>query len=282
MSWTDATTVKLHLQAFSVDSLDVRFLPIILSGTDVVQLPHNTLADGSFTLHSMLAAEPSGPVDVTLTGTSWQTTGADAALPLSLVVAAADPPTSRYIEGVDYAVEDETARIKRIDSGAISSGATVKVWLLPLTAFVEGSDFELDTTSGQINRLDTGDLPDPARVYASYSTNASGASEALIGQAITEAERKILDHLRDGYDASSTDEGLTIGATELTLSILCDDLAMRALTGVGDPAADDRARRFMDLAVRFHQRAIATLSRFLKAPLPSVSTPQGNTSSAIW
>jgi hypothetical protein len=282
MGWTDATTVKLHLQAFSVDALAVPFHPVVFEGTEAVQLPHNTLAEGSVRVHAMLADNPVGPLELTLSGSSYSPLGYDACMPSSVVVAADDPPMIRYVEGLDYAVDDGSAKIKRLEGGAIPSGATVQVWLLPLTPFTEDIDFDVEHAEGLISRTAVSDLPDPARVLVSYSTSASGASGALIGQAIKEAESKITDRLRDGFDASSSDDGLVIGATELTIAILCDDLALRSLTGVGDNSADDRAKRFMELAVRYHERATSTLSRYLKAPLPASATVQSNSAPAGW
>lgn len=282
MAWTDANTIKLHLQALSVDSLAVLFHPCLLSGTDAVQLPHGSLASGSVHLYALRANEPSGPTPLTLTGESWYATGVDACAPGSVILAPSDPPLTSYIEGEDYAVLDDTAQVKRIASGAIGSGDTVQVWLLPLVTFTEGVDFEVDYAAGTITRIVTGSLPDSARVLVSYATLAAGASDALIGQAISEAEAKILDRLRDGYSESSTDDGLVIGATELTLSQLCDDLALRTLSSVGDASADDRARRFMELSTRFRERATTTLSKFLKQPLPSAPSLQSNTPPLTW
>jgi len=282
MAWTDADTIKLHLQAFSVDSLEVRFLPYVLSGTDAIQLPHGTLSSGSVRVYALLVTDPAGPVPLTLTGESWFATGYDAAMPASIVLASSDPPLTRFLEGEDFAVLDESAQVKRIAGGAIGSGDTVQAWLIPLELFTEDVDYEVDYAAGTVTRIVTGGLPDPARVMISYSTNAAGATDALIGQAISEAESKILDRLRDGYSESSTDDGLVIGATELTLSQLCDDLAIRSLNSIGDPSADDRARRFMELAVRFRERATTTLSKFLKQPLPSAPSLQSNTPPLTW
>jgi hypothetical protein len=282
MSWTDANTIKLHLQALSVDSLTVQFHPCVLSGTDAFQLSHGSLASGNVHLYGLRENEPTGPLPLTLTGESWYATGVDACAPGSVVIAPADPPLSPYTEDVDFAVLDESAQVKRIAAGSIGSGDTVQVWLLPLEVFVEGVDYEVDYTAGTVTRIVTGSLPDPARLLVSYSTNAAGASDALIGQSINEAESKILDRLRDGYSVTSTDDGLVIGATELTLSQICDDLALRSLSAVGDSSADDRARRFMELSIRFRERATTTLSRFLKQPLPSAPSLQPNTPPLAW
>ncbi len=276
MSWTDADTIKIHLQSFTVDSLTVKVLSLTLEGVTQQQLPHNTLLSGSVRVASQLAADPTGPVEITLTGTSWYPLGYQNILPGSVVVGNDDFPSTRYVEGADYAVKDVDGEIKRLSGSSIASGATIYVWLLPLTVYVEDQDYEVDHSAGRISRKVGSSIPDPARVLLDYQTSAAGASVALISRAITEAEEKITARLRDEYSTSSTDEGLKIGATELTLSIICDDLALRSLSGVGDPSSDDRARRFMELAVRYGQRATTTLGRFLTQPIPSSAILKNN------
>lgn len=276
MSWTDADTIKRHLQAFAIDALTVRFHPVRLEGIDPVQLPHATLASGSVALFAMQEAAPTGPEAITLTDTAWANLGTAAILPESLVLAKEALLEVRYSEGGDYAVDELNGRVKRIDGGAISSGSQLQAWYLPLTRYVENVDYSVELATGRIKRIPTGSLPDPAALLVCYSTSAAGASDELIGQAIDDAEAKIVDRLKDGYDASSTDTGLTIGASELTLALLCDDLALRALSAVGDGSADNRARRFLELSRRYEERAISTLSRFLRLPLPAASTRQAN------
>ncbi|MCB2198538.1 hypothetical protein KQI63_03985 [bacterium] len=276
MSWTEPDTIRVHLQALSIDALTVRFLPVQIQGSGAVQLPHASLASGQVKLYRIEATYPTGPVEVTLSGSGWVSLGLGPLHPKSVVLAKGWTLEDRYLEGIDYAVDEAAGSVKRLDGGTISPGATVKVWCLPLVELTEATDFEVDYTAGTIKRLPAGVLPDPTWVLVSYSTTAVGASDELIGQAISEAEAKILDRLKEGYDETSTDSGLGIGTTELTLSLLCDDMALRALAAVGDVSADDRARRFLDLSRRYEERAISTLSKFLRLPLPAVSTRQSN------
>lgn len=276
MSWTDADTIRVHLQALSVDALTVRFHPFQIAGTAAIQLPHAVLAREAVNLYRIVATYPTGPVEVTLAGTGWVSLGLGPLHPKSIVLAKGWTLEDRYIEGVDYAVDEVHGSVRRLESGSISAGATLKTWCLPLVELTEGTDYEVNYTAGTIKRLPEGDLPDPSWVLVNYTTTAAGAADELIGQAILEAEAKILDRLKDDYSASSTDTGLVIGATELTLSLLCDDMALRALAGVGDSSADNRARRFLELSRRYEERAISTLSKFLRLPLPAVSTRQSN------
>jgi hypothetical protein len=276
MSWTDADTVMTHLQAFSVDALTVRQIEVVLEGTDSVQLPHNTLDPATVQVATCAEGEPTGPASVALSGESWYPTGLGAVRSGSVVVAADGLAVQRLVLGVDYAVREEEGTIRRLPGGSIGDGETVQVWALPLTLLNDEVDYDLEAATGRIARVATGSLPDPARVLVSYATAAAGASSALVALAISEAEAKIAERLREEYSTASTEDGLVIGATELTVAQLCDDLALRALTGVGDASADDRARRYMELARRYEERASRTLSPYLRSPLPAASAPQAN------
>ena len=277
MSWTNASIIKLHMQALGIEALQVDFHPVHLYNDQILQLPHAVLAADSVKVYMLQEQQPSGPHVVTLSGTGWISLGYGPLFPQSVVLSKTWLLRDRYLEGIDFAVDETNGQVKRLDGGSISPGQEVKAWCLPIHQFTEDVDFEVDYTSGKIKRTSGGNIPDTAWLLVSYSTSAIGASDALIGQAIEEAEAKINDRLKEGYSISSSDSGLEIGTTELTLSLLCDDLALHALTGVGDASADDRARRFLELSKRYEERAVSTLSKFLRLPLPSVSTRQSNT-----
>ncbi len=266
MSWTSTTILEKHLLGFAVDGLTVPRQEVDLKGVAEAQLPHQNLLEGSVTLAMLLASTPVGPVSLTLTGTSWYPVGVGNLLRDSVVVGFDDAPTLRYTEGGDYAVDHEAGKIKRLSGSSIVSGATVKVWYLPMTVYTEDTDFHVNYAEGKVMRAVLSTIPDPARVMVSYTTNAAAGTSSLLLEAITEAEDKITARLREGYTAASDDQGLVTGATELALSIVLDALAIQTLSGT-DAGADDRAKRFMELAQRFQDKATATLARFLTQPL---------------
>lgn len=277
MSWVSAETIKLHLQALTIDALTIRFTPLRFHMGEEVQLPHAPLTEGSFAVYAMLEKKPAGPISISFSGTGWISLGVGAIAPGEVVLGDNHLLEHRYCEGVDFLVDEAQGQVKRLADGSIPLGASIKAWCMPLTTFVENVDYKVDYAAGLLIGLPEGSISEEAWLLISYSTSAIGATDSLIGKVIQEAEAKIEDRLKDGYDSTSSEEGLTIGATELTLSLLCDDLALRSLTGVGDASADDRARRFLELSHRFEERAISTLSKFIRLPLPSVSTRQSNT-----
>ncbi len=281
-SFTTLTILRNHLQAFDFDAIEVKFTPIVLQGIDEAQLPHNGLVDGSVNVYTMHENVPAGPVALTLNGETWLGTGFQAALPSSTVVAADDLPVDRYIEGLDYAVNDDSAELKRLASGSISDGGSVHAWLMALTKTVADIDYEIDSDKGTVKRLPTGSLPDPVRVYVSYQTSPARASESLLTQAIDDAEGTVIARLKPEFDETSTDHGLEQGVTELALAYVCDDLAGGVLARHGDSTSDKRAHRFMDLARRYEERALHSLTPFLRIPIPSVSRRQTNTPATTW
>ena len=103
------------------------------------------------------------------------------------------------------------------------------------------------------------------------------SADQLIGEAITEAESKILSRLKSGFTAESSDQGLITGATELTLSIICRGLATRALSD-GLPAAEGRARAWRLVAEEYERNAYATLRPFLNSPMPTAGGKGANSS----
>ncbi len=280
--FTDLATLRNHLQAFDFDAIEINFEPVVLFGTDTTQLPHNGLADDSVTVYTQQTNTPAGPVQLTLNGETWTNIGYDAILPATVVVAADEYPLQRYTEGLDYAVNEDTAQIKRLVGGLIADGGTVQVWLLPLNEVTVDVDYEIDLDRGTIARLLDSNLPDPVRVYVSYATTRARASEGLLNQAIADAEGKILARLKPEYDATSKDYGLTLGTTELALAYVCDDLAAGVLSRNSDSSSDNRARRFMELALRYEDRALHNLTPFIRLPLPTASRRQPNAPSASW
>lgn len=283
MSWTDANTVKTHLLGFAVDALKVRGVEATLEEFNPVQLTHRNLLSGSVRVAALEMSEPQGPVAISLTGTTWYPLGTTDLLPGSLTLADNSRLETLYIENVDYAVRHESGEVKRLPGSSIPEGVQIQAWFLPLNVYDWGNDYSVDHAAGTVMRVIGTSLPDPARVIVDYTTNAAASTDSLIARVITEAEDKITARLREEYSPASTDEGLKTGATELTLAMICDDLALHALETGTDASADDRARRLMDLAHRYEARAAATLARFLTQPLPSEATLLANpTTGAGW
>ncbi len=280
MSWTTVNIIKLHLQALTVGSLNVHFLPIVLEGEKKVQLPHSCIDRSSVKVFMKHYSEPKGPSSATLPETGWLTLGVDAVVPDEVIVTSDLWGTDRFSENQDFAIDYENGKISRLDGSTIGLSDTIYIWSLPLHLCTIDVDYYIDEQSGQIFLNSTGNLPEYANLFICYSTISVLASEALLERILGEAEAKIADRLKDEYTTSSTDEGLVMGSTELALSMICDDLALRTLTSVSDSSSDNRARRLMELSCRFESRAANTLSPFLRLPIPASAQTRTNSSSS--
>ncbi|GBE30383.1 hypothetical protein BMS3Bbin04_01416 [bacterium BMS3Bbin04] len=104
----------------------------------------------------------------------------------------------------------------------------------------------------------------------------------MLTQAIDDAEGKILARLKPEYDSTSTDYGLIVGATELALSYVCDDLSGGVLARHGDSTSGTRGKYFLDLSRRYEERAFHSLTPFIRLPIPSASRSQRNTPTLTW
>jgi hypothetical protein len=278
MSWTTVDIIKIHLQALTVGSFKVRFLPLVLETEDQFQLPHSCLDRSSVKVFIKGYTEPKGSSYVTLPESGWITLGVEAVVPGEVTVSSDSWGVSRFRENKDFAVNYSSGKICRLSGGTIGVSDSVYIWSLPLDLCTIEVDYDLNEESGLIKRIPTGILPEYANLFICYSTTSISASEALIMRTIEEAEAKISDRLKDEYSTSSSDFGLISGATELAISMICDDLALRTLTSINDSSADNRARRLMELSIRFETRAANTLSPFLRLPIPASAQTRTNSS----
>jgi len=279
MAWTDVDTIKLHLQELTAEGRVVHaFEAIYLEERGKIQLPHQLIMKTSLRVSALLDVLPTGPLTLTLTGTSWYPSGVENLYPRSFVVAEDPYPLQRYRESVDYVVRDEDGSVRRLEGGSIPSGGTVYAWGLPMHLYEMEVDYLVDADAGLLMILPEGSIPPRTRLIIAYETTASGITDTVIQQAIDEVEAKITGRLSDEYGPESSDVELGIGATEWTLATIADDIALRSLLASGDASADDRARRLMELARRYEERAMATLSPFLRAPVPHPATRGANPS----
>ncbi len=274
--WTDLATLKSHVQAFNLDSIAVREHPAVLSGTAELQLPHNTLDEDSIRVYSLQRKTPYGPMEHQFSADEWWSTGQGPLLPGSVVISDDTWCTNRYTEGSDYVVDSENGSIKKRTGGSLPITYPLQIWLVPLKQYTVDEDFTLDASLGRIARKSSGIMPDPVRVMISYTTQGGGLVDSQLSAAIEDAETKITARLREEYSTSTVDDALTLGATELALALLCDDMALGNLIARVDSAADDRAQKLMQLASRYELRALGTLSPFIKLPAPSPVKRQAN------
>ncbi len=265
MSWTNTATVRKHLQQTSAAPTEIEDEAHVLSGTDEVQLEHLSVSSGSEEVKTIDIGSPYSQGAKILTGTNWTSLTRQDLVPDTIVVTGDQALDTVYVEGTDYVVDYELGKIRRVSGTSIPDGGTVYVWYFYFTVHIKDTDYEIDYSSGKLNRIDGGGIADSSTVYVDYSTSAGTVTDDLIGEAITEAEDKILARLKDEYSASSTDQGLKTGATELSLAIICNGKAMDMMLNLPSDEADGAACQWRQMSHRFAAQAWETLDRFLKA-----------------
>ncbi|MDP8239253.1 MAG: hypothetical protein P9X24_09190 [Candidatus Hatepunaea meridiana] len=277
MSWTDSTTIKKHL--FDLDRLPTEYkdVSVELSASSKGTLPHKGLVSSSEVVKRLLTMTPTEQSGVTLNGETWVALSYDKLVPDNIVVAADKGLETVYQLDKDFAFNSVEGKVRRINGGSIGDGAALEVYYLRYQVFTKNIDYMIDYDNGEISVVAGGSLEPETTVLIDYQITADSGADQLIAEAITEAEDKILSILKDEYNASSTDQGLKTGATELATSIICRGLATRSLSD-GCTSAEGRARGWRDLSSQFEISAWRTLRPFLHSPQITHGQKKGNQS----
>lgn len=262
MPFTDLLTVRKHLVASNTPALPFENIPLTLSGTTPVPLPQgNVLASVSV---KWLASElPTLEPAIVLVNENWASLSYANLARGSVVVASTLSLAQVFTEEHDYRVNHEEGRLKRLASGAIPNSFPAVVWYGRYHLFAESSDFVVDYAAGTVRRASGSTIPDGATVLVDYIVAHGSAEDLLIEQAIVEAEDVILRSLRQGYSASSTDQGLQSGATYLALHIVARGMAALMLTRNLGSDAYTRAREWLQLSDKWHTAAWNVLAPFV-------------------
>ena len=263
MSFTTLTTVRKHLLSSGLGTLHMENLSVTLEGTADVELPHFALLPSSETVKRDVSVTVGDSGPHTLADYNWSSLETDQIVPRSVVVTLDSSCQTRYTEEADYQVDYEGGRIRRVPGSAIANFTPVLVYYVAYARFVADTDYELDYALGRLHRLESGGLADGATVLVDYDVTAGSVEDALIQQAITEVEDVIVRNLAPGYSAESTDQGLTTGATYLSLSViaraLCTEFLARRTTSDGAT----RAKEWISLSERYEAKAYEVLRPFL-------------------
>jgi len=260
--WTTAPTVKTHLLYAFVGSIHFEDEEVTLVGTTPSELTHRLLSSGSQTVKWCIGTTPTHETP-TLTDEAWSNLTENDIVPGSVLVAVHPILTQVYSEGEDYIIDYEGGRIRRATGSGIATPFVVNVWYLYNIAFTMITDYIIQFDAGTLTRVVTGGIPSGATVLVDYDLTASDVADALIDNAILQAEDKILGRLSSSYGPASVDQGLTTGATELALSIIAQSLAIYQLQHESLDVPDDRAHQWRQLATTLETQAWRTLAPYL-------------------
>ena len=265
MAWASLEVIKKHLQDSGIEIEEMHDEAQVLVGTESVQLNHCYIESGSEKVKTIDSSTPYADGENILNGTTWKPLDHVQIVPNSVVVVSDQLLSIIYEEGVDYVINYKMGEIKRDASGAIPDGGMVYVWYQYYTIHTKYTDYIIDEEAGTIARINGGGIADGSQVWVDYKIDALTISDNLVSQAITEAEGKILDKLSSDYNASSTDQGLKTGATELTLSIVARGMAAEAMRMYPSIKAAAVSKQWQTLSDRYEKQAWQTLSKFLAA-----------------
>ncbi|MBM3328195.1 MAG: hypothetical protein FJY67_01820 [Calditrichaeota bacterium] len=278
MSWTDSTLVLNHLLNLDQPPAQHHDVPILIGSNGIGILPHRGLVPQSEVVKRPLPPSEIVHQQVILNGENWASLAHLQILPGEIVVAADAVLQQIYSAENDFAVDWEGGRIRRIEDSAIPDASSVEIWYRSYEELERDVDYDINYATGEVfNVTGNRDLSDTL-LFVDYQLPAAAGVQALIPQAITEVEAKILPRLKPPYGAASTDQGLITSATEMTLSAVCRGLAARALLD-GATSPEGRARSWMQLANSYETTAWQTLRPFLTHP---VQTPAGKSGNSSW
>jgi hypothetical protein len=263
VAFTSILTVRRHLLGCSTPPQTVENVPVRLDGLDPVPLPHHGLLEKSEVVKWSVETAPvtDGPLELAGYGAT--------ALSHRPVVAASEVVALNlglgpvYAAEHDYQLDAAAGTIRRVTGSQIDDPRYVFVHYLYYQLFERDIDYELDIAAGLIRRTENGAIPDGAQVLVDYTLSPGTISDELIEQAVAEAHDRIVRALATGYSATSNDQGLQTGETELVLAILARDQAAETLALHSGSDTAGRAREWRELWLQHEAHAWQTLRPFL-------------------
>lgn len=264
MGYTDREILKKHVQN------DLPAIPNVIDETCQLelfagtQLSHTNVDTDSERVKILRQVTPTGPISLTLAGTTPSATGATYLVRNSIMVTADISGLSPLIENKDYIVDYELGTIYRasLDSD-IDDGDTVYVWFLAFTLLTSGSDYNIDYDEGTITRRAGSSIPEGATVFVDYSHSQQTVSDQLIDQAILEAEGFMEQNVDSEHPPTATDQAIKAAANYYALSIICLSQAGKELRTARDDSADI-AKQWYSLGEKYLTLAAINFSPFLK------------------
>lgn len=261
--WTDSDKIKAHLQSSEIERPTIYDEQLILDSLSPGQLDHNNITDDSEVVKIRTT-------DI-LTHTTKILVGTVAQLLSQYIVpgfkgsvfAGSDAiMTVSYVEGKDFVVDYTTGLVKRASTGsAITSGSTVHFWYIPYTIMTKNVDYSIDYDQGQISRIAGTSIPDGAVVAVDYSHSQSTITDALIKEAIIEAEDFMYDRMTS--PEASVDAGLSTSATYYTLSVIALSQSLKELKRQSSDS-DSIAKQWIALQETYVLRAASVFKKYSK------------------
>ncbi|NUO19820.1 hypothetical protein HUU59_10260 [bacterium] len=263
MAFTTLDIIRKHLVAANLPSQRIENVRVTLSGTTEIALPHFSLETDSGVVKRVASDKATLETAVVLSDEDEISLSNKQLIRGSVAVASDLALSSIFSEEFDFRVNHEAGLISRMASGAIPNSFPVSVWYGYYDVFEPATDYVLDHDEGTLRRTAGSAIPDGASVLVDYTVAQGAAEDLLIEQAIIEADDIVVRALREGYNSSSTDQGLKTGTAYLTLSIVARGMAALMLTRNTGGDAYSRAREWQQLSDKWFAAAWNVLAPFV-------------------
>lgn len=275
MALTNIELVKKHLRERIVPGPQVENVPVKPVGTAASQLPNTSLLANSEKVKAQEATQPTFE-QVALTSAGVPLLHPEI-VPDSVVVAKDSSLAQVYVENVDYAVDYDAGKIKRIGAGSITEGQSVAVWYFFFRLYTKGVDYTIDYGKGKLTRLSSGAIEDGQVVLCDYSLDLAALGDDVIANAILEAEDRVTKFVDPTYLATE-DQSLVTGATYWAVAVLCNSQSLEAMQASAASGVQARAlsRSWSIMANVYNRRGLEMLTPFAR-PQPHFASPRAVT-----
>ncbi len=277
MSLTSLEKVQDHLVTTDYNATNFLDKELFMNANGKVSLGYSGIVTDSEKVKIMYQNEPINQGGLILNAETWISLNHEDLLPLEVALVNETGFSTVYQQDTDYCFNPIDGEIRRIAGGSIADGGVAEVYYNRYRILIKDVDYNINYSTGEIDLITGGKLNTGSVIWVDFERNSSTETEDLINQAITEAEYKISQRLKEEYSLQSSDQGLITGATELALSIVCRGLAAMALND-GASAAENRSRGWRTMALQYEKLAWTTLRPFLASPSFTVGKSQSNTS----
>jgi hypothetical protein len=260
MAFTTSEIVKKHILDHHLGSENIENEKIHLRGADWARLQKRMILEGSEKIKGKEQIEPTHE-DIKFDTADIQNLS-HSELIQDTVVAASDSSLGKiYIENIDYHIEYDGGCISRIASGSIPQGATITVWYLYYRVYEKGIDYDIDYQRGRIKRRSGGAIESGQWIYADYTAEYGSLDDDAIGNAISEANSRILDFI-DSVHHDSNDKLLVSAETYLAVSIICKIRAMESISPTRGKTESSDAMSWTALSDMYRKEAYNILSKY--------------------
>lgn len=275
MAFTNIEKVRLHLIGPTGNDRQIRGERVVIPIGNKATLNNFPVTKDSARVKGILGHSITG-TSIILEGESWTVFAPIEVIPDSIAVVDSIAFRVSYAEGIDYLIDYELGRIRRLSGSAIASGQGVTIYFQTYKVYSEGVDYLVELDTGLLLLIPTGSMKVNQSLWVDYSVAESAATEALLTDAIEMAHQKIVARLESPYTGTSSDPLLMIGETELACAIAARAIASKPLGLTRDATSDDRALAWMSLADKFEQSGWQTLQGFLRKAVHRSGIPVKN------